>query len=97
MLRRLLFPALTSVWSGLLQDLTRSKAELVLEKALLRHQLAVLQRQSMPPHFTSADRFWFLLLASHLKHWKDALVLLQPETLLRGHRAGFRFFWKYNP
>jgi putative transposase len=93
--RRLLFPARTSVGSGLLQDLPRSKSELVLENALLRHQLAILRRQSKPPHFTSADRFWFLLLASRLKHWKDALVLLQPETLLYWHRAGFRLFWKH--
>lgn len=60
----------------------------------MRHQLAILQRQSKPPHFTSADRFWFLLLASRLKHWKEALVLLQPVTLLRWHREGFRLFWK---
>lgn len=84
-----------SVWSGLVQDLPRSKSELLLENALLRHQLAILQRQSKHPHFTSADRFWFLVLASRLKDWKDALVLLQPETLLRWHRAAFQLFWKH--
>jgi len=94
-LRRLLFPARTSVWNGMLQDLSRSRSELVLENALLRHQLVILQRQSKPPHFTPADRFWFLLLASRLKHWKDALVLLKPETLLHWHREGFRLFWKH--
>ena len=93
--RCLLTPAPTSIWIGALQDLPRSKTELGLENALLRHQLAILQRQSKPAPFTSADRFWFLLLASRLKHWKDALVLLQPETLLRWHRAGFRLFWKH--
>lgn len=93
--RRLLIPYQTSFWTSALQDLSRSKAELVLENALLRHQLAILQRQSKPPHLTSSDRFWFLFLASRLKHWKDALVLLKPETLLRWHREGFRLFWKY--
>jgi hypothetical protein len=93
--RWLLFPARTSVGSGLLQDLARSKSELVLENALLRHQLAILHRQSKPPHFTSADRFWFLFLASRLNHWKNALVLLKPETLLRWHREGFRLCWKH--
>lgn len=92
--RRLLFPAQTSVWSGVLQDLPRSKTELVLENALLRHQLSILQRQSKPPQLTSADRFWFLFFASRLKHWKNALVLLKPEILLRWHRQGFRLFWK---
>ena len=93
--RRWFSPARTSIWSGTLQDVTRSKSELVLENALLRHQLAILQRQSKTPHLTPSDRFWFLLLASRLKHWKDALVLLKPETLLRWHRAGFRLFWKH--
>ena len=93
--RRLLAPYPTSLWASTLQDLPRSKSELVLENVLLRHQLAILQRQSKPPHFASSDRLWFLLFASRLKHWKDALVLLKPETLLRWHREGFRLFWKH--
>lgn len=93
--RRWSSPARTSVWSGALQDLPRSNSELVLENALLRHQLAILKRQSKPPHLTPSDRFLFLLLASRLNHWKDALVLLKPETLLRWHREGFRLFWKH--
>lgn len=93
--RRGLAPLQTSLWSGALQDLTRSKSQLVLANALLRHQLAILQRQSNPPRFTSSDRFWFVLLASRLKHWKDTLVLLKPATLLRWHREGFRLFWKH--
>src|SRR5581483_2710299 len=95
LLRRWSDPVPTSIWSGALQDLTPSKSQLMLENALLRHQLVILQRQSKLPHFTSADRFWFLVLASRLKDWNDALVLLQPETLLRWHRAGFYLFWKH--
>lgn len=93
--RRLLFPTRISVWKGMLQDLPRSPSELLLENALLRHQLAILQRHCKPPRLTSTDRFWFLFLASRLKHWKEALVLLKPETLLRWHREGFRLFWKH--
>lgn len=92
--RRWLIPAQSSIWTGVLQDLPRSKAELIFENALLRHQLTILQRQSRTPHFTTTDRFWFLLLASRLKHWKAALVLLKPDTLLRWHRTGFRLLWK---
>src|SRR5947209_17758387 len=33
-------------------------------------------------------------LASRLRTWRHALVLVQPETLLRWHRQGFRLFWK---
>ncbi len=35
-----------------------------------------------------------LLLASLISGWERALVIIQPETLLRWHRKGFRLFWK---
>jgi putative transposase len=36
-----------------------------------------------------------LLLASRVRHWKDALLIVQPDTLLRWPRAGFRLFWRW--
>ena len=30
-----------------------------------------------------------------VRTWKQALVIVQPETLLRWHRQGFKLFWKY--
>jgi hypothetical protein len=41
---------------GALGDLTRSRAELVAENALLRHQLGILQRQVKRPRLTKGDR-----------------------------------------
>lgn len=35
-----------------------------------------------------------MLLASKLRTWKSALLIVQPDTLLRWHRQGFRLFWK---
>ncbi len=51
-------------------DLIRSKSELLLENALLRQQLVILQRQVKKPHLTRRDRLSLLLLASRLKSWK---------------------------
>jgi putative transposase len=36
-----------------------------------------------------------VLLASMVRTWKQALFIVQPETLLRWHRQGFKLFWKY--
>ena len=36
-----------------------------------------------------------VLLARAVRTWKQALFIVQPETLLRWHRQGFRLFWKY--
>jgi putative transposase len=36
-----------------------------------------------------------VLLASMVRTWKQALVIVQPATLLRWHRQGFKLYWKY--
>ncbi len=35
-----------------------------------------------------------LWLANKLRWWKSALLILQPDTLLRWHREGFRWYWR---
>jgi transposase InsO family protein len=75
-------------------DLTRSRTELVLENALLRQQLVVLNRPTKRPPLTWRDRALFVLLASKLRTWKQALHIVQPDTLLRWHRELFRSFWR---
>ena len=75
-------------------DLTRPKAELVLENAFLRQQLIVLQRQKKRPTLTGRDRVMMVFLASKLRRWKEALIIVQPDTLLRWHRDLFRWVWR---
>ena len=36
-----------------------------------------------------------MLLASRVQDWKNALVIVKPETLLKWHRQGFKLFWRY--
>ena len=43
---------------------------------------------------TPADRVRLVLLARIARSWKDALVLVKPDTILRWHRAGFRLLWR---
>jgi putative transposase len=71
-------------------DLTRSKTQLVLENVLLRQQLIVLQRQVKRPALTWQDRTLLVLIASKLPSWRSALMIVQPDTLLRWHREIFR-------
>lgn len=64
-------------------DLARPKSELVLESALLRQQLIVLQRPKKRPALTGRDRVLMVLLASKLRRRKETLIIVQPNTLLR--------------
>jgi hypothetical protein len=76
----------SSVALGVALDLTRSKSKLLLENAQLRQQLVILERHVKKPRLTRRDRLSLLLVASQLQSWKQALLILKPETLLRWHR-----------
>ena len=88
-------PHNTSLLLGTVADLARGRTELLVENALLRQQLIVLRRQIKRPACRKTDRFLLVLLARMVRTWKQALFIVQPETLLRWHRELFRFFWKH--
>ena len=77
-----------------LADLGRSRSELIAENALLRQQLIILKRQVKRPVCTKTDRVLLVLLARVVRTWKQALFIIQPDTLLRWHRELFRLYWK---
>jgi len=87
-------PASPVLIIGTLSDLTRSQIDLVVENALLRQQLIVLKRQIKRPQLTNPDRFRLVFLSHFTKFWKQALHIVQPDTLLRWHRELFQFYWR---
>jgi transposase InsO family protein len=87
--------ATRSVALGTATDLVRSRRELVAENALLRQKLIVLARSTKRPRLTRSDRVLLVLLASRVPSWRQALRIVQPATLLRWHRAGFRLLWRW--
>ena len=87
-------PASSVLIIDLLSNLTRSHTDLVVENALLRQQLIVLNRQIKRPQLTNPDRFLLVLLSHFTTFWKQALHIVQPETLLRWHRELFQFYWR---
>jgi putative transposase len=87
-------PATTVPLARALADLQRSRAELVAENALLRQQLLILRRSIKRPRCHPSDRVLLMLLASRVRAWRQALFIVQPDTLLRWHRQLFRAFWR---
>ena len=75
-------PNSTSLLLVTLTDLARSKSELVAENALLRQQVIILRRQVKRPACTMTDRILLVLLARMVRSWKQALLIVQPETRL---------------
>ena len=77
----------------------RSHARLAAENLFLRKQLALyIERQVKPRRASNATRLTLILLARFIE-WRQCLTIVQPDTLLRWHRYGFRLFlrWKSRP
>jgi transposase InsO family protein len=74
----------------------RSRAALQAEIMVLRHQLNMLRRRSAKrPSFGVLDRLIFSGLYSLVPKILDALAIVQPDTVIRWHRAGFRSYWRW--
>jgi hypothetical protein len=73
----------------------RSRAQLAAENLFLRKQLALYQERRAKPR--RADDATRVVLAglSRLLEWRQLLVIVKPETLIRWHRKGFRLFWRW--
>ena len=79
---------------NLLQLATKDRTQLVLENIALRHQLAVYKRSVARPNIKDGDRIFWLTVMRMLKEWRQALVFVQPDTVVRWHRKGFRRYWR---
>lgn len=84
-----------SLFFGLLVCSCRSRRSLLLEILALRQQLAVLKAKHPHPRLTPSDRFFWIVLRKYWVGWKKALVIVQSETVVRWHRAGFKCYWAW--
>jgi putative transposase len=41
------------------------------------------------------DRAFWVFLSRFWKGWRDALIIVKPETVIRWHRKGFKLFWTF--
>ena len=87
---------LLSLLLALMTSPFKSRSRLEAENVVLRHQLIVLRRNLRGQvRLTYSDRWFFV----HLYRWfpsiLNALTIIQPETLVRWHRVGFRCYWRW--
>ena len=63
---------------------------------MLRHQLIILRRKVHGRvRLTNNDRWFFIQLYRWFPSIQQVLTIVQPETLVRWHRAGFRRYWRW--
>jgi putative transposase len=87
-------PAAAPLLTCTVADLAWTKPELLAENALPRQQLLILRWQVTRARCRLAERVRLMLLASRMRMWRHALLVVQLATLLRWHRQLFRWHWR---
>jgi putative transposase len=80
--------------AGLVVLSLRARRSVEAENLFLRRQLALYQERGIKARRVDAAARVSLASLSRLFDWRDALVVVRPETLIRWHRAGWRLFWR---
>jgi hypothetical protein len=80
---------------GWILSVFRSREDLVLENLALRQQLLALHAKRPRSRLGSIDKLFWVALRSLWTGWKKSLIVVQPETVVRWHRAGFRLYWTW--
>ena len=83
------------LWLGLLTRCLRSHRNLLLENLALRQQLAALKRKHPRPRMGVVDKIFWVFARRFWGAWKQSLMVVNPETVVRWHRTGFRLYWSF--
>jgi hypothetical protein len=77
-------------------DLFKSRSRLEAENLFLRHQLNIaLRRLPARVQLRGGDRALLVLMTRLWPSLLNAARVIQPDTILRWHRAGFKAFWRW--
>ncbi len=86
-------------WLGIIFGTLRSalctQRDLAIENLILRQQVVVLKSRCPRPGLTDTDRGFWVGLARFWADWREALHVVQPETVVRWNRQGFRYYWRW--
>ena len=79
---------------GMLVRLFRGRRSLLLENLALRQQFITLKRRHPRPSLELFDEFFWVMARRVWSDWKQSLILVTPETIVRWHRSGLRMYWR---
>ncbi len=79
---------------ALINALLADRSRLALENVILRQQLAVLRRSVKRAKIHDSDRIFWILMRRLLASWRDTLLVVKPETVIKWHRKGWRYYWR---
>jgi putative transposase len=71
----------------------KNQTDLALENLALRLQLAILKRNCPHPRLKKGDRLFWACISRIWRRWRESLIVVKPETVIRWHRKGFALYW----
>ena len=80
---------------GTFRSSIRSQHELALENLALRQQLAAVKFRGSRPRLSDSDRLFWVVLCRFWPKWRGVVHFVQPATVIRWHRQGFRYYWRW--
>src|ERR1700681_760247 len=80
--------------AGAILRLFHCRRRLLLENLALRQQLAALKRRYPRPRLATLDKLFWVLARRFWSGWKQTLIVVDPETVVRWHRSGFALYWR---
>ena len=80
---------------SIIRSFFKKRSELFIENLALRQQLAIYKQKKKRPKICMKDRLFWIILSRLWENWRDALIIVKPETVIGWHRKGFKLFWKF--
>jgi len=74
--------------------LFRNRRDQAVIELALRQQLTIYAHRHPRPRLSPLDRAFWVALSRVWPRWRSALLVVQPETVIRWHREGFRRYWR---
>lgn len=75
--------------------LFRSHNRQAIVELALRQQLATYSQKKSKHKIAPLDRVFWIALFRFWPRWKRVLVIVEPDTVVRWHRIGFKLYWRW--
>ena len=86
---------LAKIFVLFIRGMSRGRIELAIENLAMRQQLAILRGKVKRPRLRQRDRIFWAILSRIWANWRSVLLIVQPDTVVRWHRQGFKIFWRW--
>ena len=86
---------LAKIFVLFIRGMSRGRIELAIENLAMRQQLAILRGKVKRPGLRQRDRIFWAILSRIWANWRSVLLIVQPDTVVRWHRQGFKIFWRW--